>query len=91
MTRGLLAVACVLTLVALGLMVWSLLVPTVWPVMIAMTIAQGIGTLAFACYGYVVFRDFRRRMVAPPEGDRFGIAKELELDDPVKAEEAKAS
>lgn len=93
MTRGLLVAACVLTLIALGLMVWSLVVPTVWPIMIAMTIAQGFGTLAFAIYGYVVFRDFRRRMVVQPADDRFGIAKELEKDDPVEppVEEVKAS
>lgn len=60
--RALLVTACVLTLLALALMVWSLLVPTVWPIMIAMSVAQGLGTLAFAMYGYVVYRDLRKRM-----------------------------
>jgi hypothetical protein len=60
--RTLLVIACVLTLVALALMVWSLLVPTVWPIMIAMSVAQGFGTLAFGMYGYVVYRDVRKRM-----------------------------
>jgi hypothetical protein len=60
--RLLLVAACVLTLIALALMVWSLFDPTVWPVMVAMSIAQGIGTLAFAIYGYVVYRDLRKRV-----------------------------
>lgn len=92
MTRGLLVTACILTLIALGLMAWSLLVPTVWPIMLAMTIAQGLGTLAFALYGYVVFRDMRRRMISQPASDRFGIAKDLEEEDPIepKLEEVKA-
>jgi hypothetical protein len=93
MTRGLLVTACVLTLIALALMVWSLLVPTVWPIIIAMSVAQGLGTIAFALYGYVVFRDFRRHMIVQPAQDRFGITKELEKDDPVEpvVEEVKAS
>ena len=66
MKRRLLDIACVLTLIALALMVWSLLVPTVWPIMIAMTAAQGLGTLAFAMYGFVVYRDVRSRMKDPP-------------------------
>lgn len=93
MTRGLLVAACILTLLALALMVWSLLIPTVWPIMIAMSAAQGFGTLAFGIYGYVVFRDFRRRMITQPAVDRFGITKELEQDDPVEpvVEEVKPS
>jgi hypothetical protein len=61
----LLVTACVLTLIALALMVWSLLVPTVWPVMIAMTVAQGLGTLAFGGYGFIVYRDLRRGLRKP--------------------------
>ena len=84
MTRVLLNLACVLTLVALALMVWSILVPHVWPIMIAMSVAQGLGTLAFAMYGYVVFRDVRRRSIVEPAQDRFGIRAELEKDDPIE-------
>lgn len=84
MTRVLLNIACVMTLVALGLMVWSILVPHVWPIMIAMSVAQGFGTLAFATYGYVVFRDVRRRSIIEPAKDRFGIRAELEKEDPVE-------
>jgi len=49
-----------MTLVALGLMVWSMLVPTPLPVMLAMTVGQAIGTTAFALYIFVVLRDLRR-------------------------------
>ncbi len=84
MTRVLLNLACVMTLIALGLMVWSILVPHVWPIMIAMSVAQGFGTLAFALYGYVVFRDVRRRSIVEPAHDRFGIRAELEKDDPIE-------
>jgi hypothetical protein len=53
----LLRIAAVATLFALALMVWSVLVPDVIPIMVAMSVGQGLGTLAFACYGYVVIRD----------------------------------
>jgi hypothetical protein len=56
----LLRVSAVLTLVALGLMVWSMMQPTPLPVMLAMTVGQGLGTLAFALYGYVVIADVWR-------------------------------
>ena len=55
-----LRVAAVFTLVALALMVWSMLAPTPLPVMLAMTVGQGFGTLAFALFLYVVVRDLRR-------------------------------
>lgn len=56
----LLRVSAVLTLVALGLMVWSMMQPTPLPVMLAMTVGQALGTLAFALYGYVVIADVWR-------------------------------
>ena len=83
MTRGLLVAACVLTLVALALMCWSLFVPTVWPIMVAMSVAQGFGTLAFGIYGYVVFRDMRRRMISKPKSDFLGMTEELQELDPI--------
>jgi hypothetical protein len=52
--------AAVLTLIALGLMVWSMLDPTPWPVMLAMSFGQGLGTLAFALYGLAIYKDLRR-------------------------------
>jgi hypothetical protein len=56
----LLRAASVLTLVALGMMVWSMLDPTPMPVMLAMSIAQMFGTLAFSMYGLAVYKDLRR-------------------------------
>jgi hypothetical protein len=55
-----LRLSAVLTLIALALMVWSVLVPTPLPVMLAMTVGQGLGTAAFGIYGWVVFRDLTR-------------------------------
>ncbi|HEY4175486.1 MAG TPA: hypothetical protein VGM90_01580 [Kofleriaceae bacterium] len=60
-SERLLRVSAVLTIVALGLMVWSMVVPTVWPVMVAMSIGQALGTSAFVLYLVVVARDLRAR------------------------------
>jgi hypothetical protein len=40
-------------------MVWSIVVPTPLPVMLAMTVGQIIGTLAFAIYVHIVVRTLR--------------------------------
>jgi hypothetical protein len=56
-----LRVAGGLTLVALALMVWSLLDPTLVPIIIGMSLAQVFGTIAFAIYGTVVFVDLTRK------------------------------
>ncbi|HEY5923825.1 MAG TPA: hypothetical protein VIV11_19220 [Kofleriaceae bacterium] len=56
-----LRISAVLTLIALALMVWSVIVPTPLPVMLAMTVGQGIGTAAFAIFGWVVFKDLTRK------------------------------
>jgi hypothetical protein len=55
-----LRVSAVLTLIALALIVWSVLVPTPLPVMLAMTVGQGVGTVAFAIFGVIVFKDLTR-------------------------------
>ena len=55
-----LRVSVVLTLLALALMVWSVLVPTPLPIMLAMTVGQGLGTAAFGIYGIIVFKDLTR-------------------------------
>lgn len=55
-----LRVAAVATLIALALMVWSMLDPTPWPVMLAMSLGQALGTLAFMLYGLAVYKDLRR-------------------------------
>ena len=60
-SHTLLRISGVLTLIALALMAWSMLVPTPLPVMLAMTVGQAIGTSAFALYLFVVIRDWRGR------------------------------
>ena len=74
----LLRAAAVLTLLGLALMVWSMLVPTPMPVMLAMSVGQAFGTLAFAAFGYVVLVDQLRKQrakgararLASPRGHR---------------------
>lgn len=55
-----LRLAAVLTVIALALMVWSMLVPTPLPVMLAMTVGQAIGTCSLVLYLYVVIKDIRK-------------------------------
>ena len=68
-----LQLAGVLTLLGLALMVWSLYQPTPLPVMLAMTVGQGFGTLAFLLFLIVVSGDAYRAIVnvlkkkEPPE------------------------
>ena len=62
-----LRVSAVLTLAALALMVWSIFEPTPLPVMLAMSVGQLLGTIAFAIYLYIVVRDVRRTWM---RGDR---------------------
>jgi hypothetical protein len=57
-----LRLSAVLTLIALALMVWSMVVPTPLPVMLAMTVGQGVGTLAFGIYAFIVVRELRREL-----------------------------
>ena len=65
--------SAILTLIALGLMVWSMLQPTPLPVMLAMSVGQLLGTVAFAIYGYAVIADVLRvrrdRRAAEPTGE----------------------
>jgi uncharacterized membrane protein YbhN (UPF0104 family) len=56
-----LVVSCACALAALALMTWQVFDPTVWPVMVAMTLGQVLGTVSFAAFGYVVFADYRAR------------------------------
>ena len=71
-----LAGACVLALVALALMVWSVLEPTPLPVLVAMSVGQVLGTISLVMFGAVVVADMRRvhlerppRSTAPPPAD----------------------
>jgi peptidoglycan/LPS O-acetylase OafA/YrhL len=63
-------IACVLALVALGLIVWSLLDPRPVPVILAMSIAQGIGTLSFGTFLWVVALDLRAAQRAANRAER---------------------
>jgi FtsH-binding integral membrane protein len=65
--HGWLVVACVCALAALALMTWQIFDPTVWPVMVAMSLGQVLGTASFAAFGSVVFADFRARRRAERE------------------------
>lgn len=56
-SEKLVRLACVLGLIALPLMVWSVVSPRVWPVLIALSLGQAIGTLSFVLYLVVVVRD----------------------------------
>jgi hypothetical protein len=56
-----LVVSCGSALAALALMTWQIFDPTVWPVMVAMSFGQVLGTASFAAFGYVVFADYRAR------------------------------
>jgi hypothetical protein len=52
-----LCIACVMALIALPMMVWSVFSPTVWPVLVALSVGQVIGTLSFVLFLVVVARD----------------------------------
>jgi len=71
-SEKLLRVACVLALIALPLMVWSLFDPTVWPVLVALSVGQALGTLSFLLFLIAVARDLQlkqrlARKAAAPE------------------------
>jgi peptidoglycan/LPS O-acetylase OafA/YrhL len=61
--RRLLDLACVLALVGLGLIVWSIVDPRPVPVVLAMSAAQGVGTLSFVIYLVVVLAELRQARV----------------------------
>jgi hypothetical protein len=56
-TRGILVAAAFMTLVGLALMVWSMAQPTPMPVILAMSVGQGLGILAFLLFGIVALVD----------------------------------
>jgi hypothetical protein len=61
--KRLLTAACVLTLAGLALMVWSVVDPSVVPVMLAMMAGQGLGTVALLLFLFVVIMDLRKAKV----------------------------
>ena len=60
MMKKLLMWSSILTFVGLALMLWSMFEPTPLPVMLAMSVGQGIGTLAFGMFGFAILLDMRR-------------------------------
>lgn len=67
---SILVYACVLGLIALALMVWSLFDQGWIPVMMAMSVGQAIGTVSLALFILVVVIDLQRatfRASIPPE------------------------
>jgi len=61
--RRLLDLACVCALVGLALVVWSIVDPRPVPVVLAMSMAQGVGTLSFVIYLVVVLAELRQTRV----------------------------
>lgn len=57
--------ACLLGLVGLALMSWSLFDQGWIPIMMAMSVGQGIGTLSFVLFLVVVIIDLRRAEFRP--------------------------
>ena len=57
--------ACVLGLIGLALMTWSLFDQGWIPVMAAMSVGQGIGTLSFALFLVIVLIDLRQAEFRP--------------------------
>jgi hypothetical protein len=55
-----LVLACICALAALALMTWQLFDPHVFPIIIAMSLGQVLGTASFIVYLYVVVSDLRR-------------------------------
>lgn len=56
-SERLLRVASILGLIALPMMVWSVFDPRVWPVLVALSLGQVIGTMSFLLFIIVVVRD----------------------------------
>ncbi len=59
-------VACVVALVALLLICWSMVDPRPIPVILAMSLGQVLGTMSFAAFLLVVVRDLRRAQTSEP-------------------------
>ncbi len=73
--RILLTIACSAALIALALMVWSVVDPRPAPVVIAMSLGQGLGTLSLLAYLLVVIDDLRRAKVILGDDDEGGGEK----------------
>ena len=58
--------ACYLAVFALLLMIWSVVDPRALPVVLGMSVGQGIGVLAFLCFLLAMLSDAQRAS-SPPE------------------------
>ena len=67
-TNRLLVAACVCALAALALMTWQIFDPRAFPVIVAMSAGQILGTASFATYAFVVLADFRAMRRAASRG-----------------------
>ncbi len=65
-----LRISAVFTILGLALMVWSLLVPTPMPVMLAMSGGQVLGMFAFGLYLIAIVIDLRRERRARRESQQ---------------------
>jgi Na+/melibiose symporter-like transporter len=74
--------SAVLTVAGLAFMLWSLVKPTAMPVVLAMSLGQMLGTLAFAMFGWVVFSELRdaRRIAAKAEATAATAATTAEAE-----------
>lgn len=63
-------ISAAFTIVGLAFMVWSLLVPTPLPVMLAMSVGQAFGTAAFLLYLVAIVIDLRRERRAKRESQQ---------------------
>jgi hypothetical protein len=67
----LLRISSVLTLIGLLLMVWSLAQPTPMPVILAMSVGQVLGILAFVLFGAaILIEQFRKQREQGARGAR---------------------
>lgn len=62
----LLRVAAIAALVALVLMCWGLFDPRALPIIVSLSVGQGVGTLSFLLFLIVMLRDLKRK---PPDGE----------------------
>ncbi len=66
---SLVRVACYLAIVSLLLMMWSVLHAAALPVVLGMSVGQGIGVIAFLCFAGAVLADARRASAVEPAPD----------------------
>ena len=62
-------VACVLTLIGLLFMVWSVVAPAPISLVVGMSVGQGLGVLGMAIFAIVVLLDLRKARVLDVPAD----------------------